>query len=363
MAGGVGERFWPASTPERPKQLLRLTASGRTMLEDAISRLSPLVQPEDVFISTSASLAGVVSELGVVSAGNIIAEPAKRNTAGALVWALAEIMNRYGIDPGDNHPGQPQSEEPGQEQDVSIAVVTADQRVETDEQFRATLSTAMRAAETTGALVTIGIPPTRPETGYGYIEVGDPTGEDGVFEVRRFREKPSLDQAEEFLSQGGFLWNSGMFFWTGSAFSAELEAAAPDHWSAFRTIESAMRRGDRRAAEAAFLALPSISIDYALMEKSRSVLVARAQFEWDDMGSWDALSRSLELDVDGNAVQGDAILLDTRDCVVYSEDESLTPCLLGLEGLVVAIAGGKVVIAPKNRAQDVKLLAKEFESR
>lgn len=338
MAGGSGERFWPVSTPDRPKQFLDLAGDGAPLLRQAYERACSIAGPERACLSTLPRLAA--SSLEIVpefAQGGVFAEPDKRNTAGALAWTAAQLMSRH----------------PSDWRDVVMAVLTADQRIKPRSGFLATAEKAVALASRHGLLVTIGIRPTRPDTGFGYIEQGVPI--DSGHLVVRFREKPNERTAEEFLASGKFLWNSGMFFWTLGAFADELSAARPDAGEALMKMAAALEAGDQTGAEEAFRSLPSLSIDYALMEASRRVGVVEAEFEWDDLGAWDSLPRSLGMDDDGNTVTGPVRLVDSSGCIISTDGPQI--CLLGVEDMVVVAHQGKVMVIPKSRAQDVKKLA------
>lgn len=341
MAGGSGERFWPVSTPERPKQLLKLTGSGQTMLEDAIARVEPVVGRENIYISTIGRLVRPIRAQNILGEERILAEPAKRNTAGALTWVAACLAAAY------------------PDEDLSIAVVTSDQRIETNEGFAQTISIAMDSAETTDSLVTIGISPSRPETGYGYIEVDSSQGDWSVKPILRFREKPDADTARQYLAQGNYLWNSGMFFWKLSAFREGLATASPVHAEALANITRALKQNSHEEANAAFELLPNISIDYALMEKAQNALVVKALFEWDDMGAWDSLARSMPVNGDGNVVMGTLTALDLYDSIVYNESDEVEIYAMGLRNIVIVVSNNKVMICPREKAQEVRALAQK----
>lgn len=342
MAGGAGERFWPVSTPERPKQLLRLADPERTMLEQAIERIAPLVGPEAVYISTTAALHDPILASSGLPAERVLAEPAKRNTLGALSWVVASLIAR------------------GYDQ-ATVAVVTADHAIGDAPGFRRTVAAAMEVAEREKAIVTIGIVPNRPETGYGYIEVDQSrrviveSGE--AFAGKRFVEKPSHEVARQFLIRGGFWWNSGMFFFTVPAFVGELDAADPEAARNLRRIAEALRAGRSADAEAAFEALPPLSVDHGLMEKAQRIYVVPAVFRWDDLGAWDALERSMESDEAGNVVVGPAVLIDAEGSIVYSDSPEVSIGVLGIEDLVVVVTKGAVLVCPKDKAQRVKEIA------
>lgn len=342
MAGGAGERFWPLSRKDNPKQLLQLTGTGRTMLEEAVQRVEPVVGIENVFIATAPHLVEPISRSSAgVHAENILAEPTKRNTAGALAWAAACLKARYG------------------EQPFSMLVVTADHRIAPDSGFQATIRSALNVAEELGGLVTIGIAPDRPETGYGYIEVGEVVAspEVPVHRVKSFREKPQLDQAKEYVKQGTFLWNSGMFFWTYDSFIEELDAASPEHAAFIRDGADMMFRGDFEASAALFEGLNNISIDYALMERASRVYVAEAAFAWDDLGSWDSLERVRNKDEEGNVLEGKTGVLDSTGCIVINNSVSTGVYVLGQSDLVVVVTDDEIMICPKSRAQEVRKLS------
>ncbi|MBS1712889.1 MAG: mannose-1-phosphate guanylyltransferase [Armatimonadetes bacterium] len=337
MAGGSGERFWPVSTKSRPKQFLNLTDPDRTLLKEAVDRAAALVGGPMTYIATGRHLADRSAEdCPQLPSANILAEPAKRNTTGCLVWVAANLM----------------AQDPEGWPETSMAVLTADHRIAPQEKFHESVSTALDTAERTGGLVTIGIRPDRPETGYGYIELGEPT--EGAVRARSFREKPDLVTAEAYLTSGNYLWNSGMFFWTLPAFLSELERARPDAAAKVRSIAGHLKTGDTEAAVADFESLESVSIDYALMEKASAVYVVEAAFEWDDLGAWDSLKRSFDPDPDGNTTLGTVRTIDSADNVVYVDGTGQEVCLLGVEGLVVVVTEGSVLVCPTDRAQEVK---------
>lgn len=328
MAGGAGERFWPASTQHQPKQFLDLTGEGRSMLESTFARAKQI--GDRVALSTLPHLADPSLDL-CPDLDGVYVEPAKRNTAGALIWTAASLIAEEGAD----------------WRACRMAVLPADQRISPVEAFVADAQGALDLASETGGLVTLGVPPTRAETGYGYISQGE------GLKAAGFREKPDAATAQSYLEQGGFLWNTGMFFWTLGGFADELQAADPALASALHAIAAALAAGNRDQAVAAFEALPSISIDYALMEKSDRVYVIPASFEWDDVGAWDALVRTVGTDEDGNAVQGPGRLLDSKNCIV-SARSGQEICILGMEDAVVVAVEGTVLVCPKSRVQEVK---------
>lgn len=359
MAGGSGERFWPLSRQLRPKQLLCLGGGQKSLLAEAVARIAPLIRPEDVYVATARHLVEPIRAAGVgVPDENVIAEPCKRNTAGCLAYATAHLLARYGAEVHDR---------------LAVAVLTADQVIGEEDTFRATVDAALCAAHAEDALATIGVVPTHPDTGYGYIQIAEdgaplPTYDQGVavYAVSAFHEKPDAERAQLFIDSGRFFWNSGMFFWTVSTFLRELEAATPELAQATLDMAEAMRAQDETGVEARFEQLDNVPIDIALMEKARKVLVVRAQFPWDDVGTWPALDRTFEHDAAGNVAVGDPVTVDCRDCVVYVDRESGSDkavVVLGAEELVVVVTDDAVLVAPKDRAQDIKQAVTALKER
>ncbi len=350
MAGGSGERFWPLSRKERPKQLLRLTDPDRTMLHEAVERIEPLVGAGHVLVATAPHLQGPIREAGLVAPGDVLAEPDRRNTLGALVWLAASLAARHSEAGGD-----------GWSEPVTLAILTADHKIDDPQTFRKDVDLALRVAEATGGVVTLGIPPDRPETGYGYIESAPQTDEikrafpgETVFPVASFREKPSLATAEGFLRLGTFTWNSGMFFYTLRGFMDELEAAHPESHAIAHEIADALKAGDDAEAEAAFRRLPNLSIDYALMEKAKRVYVIPASFPWDDVGAFDSLRRTMPSDARGNVILGEVQAVDCEGCILYNEAGEHILTAVGLKEMILVQTHDAVMVAPMTDAQRVK---------
>jgi len=339
MAGGSGERFWPVSRKLRPKQLLRLTHPTMTLLEEAIERITPVVDRHEVFVATSELLREAVASSGLTPVDHVLAEPMKRNTLGCLVWVYASIRSRY----QENW------------KNTTIAVLTADHKIDEPKRFQASVELALEVASRGEHLVTIGIRPTRPETGYGYLVVGDVVpGHQLVYEARAFREKPSLSLAEEYVAQGNSLWNSGMFFWRLDRFIAELTSTQPEAAIIADELADALSLGNRLEAEKLFAELPNISIDYALMERTNRVRVVEASFPWDDVGAWDAVDRSMPSDMKGNVLHGDVIEIDSTGNVCYNDANDMLLCVVDVHGLVIALTDDAVLVCPKTQAQRVR---------
>jgi len=325
LAGGVGSRFWPLSTPRRPKQLLPLVTDA-PLLADTVGRLAPLIRPEQTLIITNASLADSVRALlPSLPAENVIGEPRAAGTAPALAWAAATIAGR----------GAPSD---------TMLCVHADWAIGDAAEFRATLSRAADVAEREHALVTVGIVPARPDPGFGYIEPGDPVG--GARRVRRFAEKPNRERAAEMVASG-YLWNSGIFVWRAGDFLDEVRA---------HTTEVAPQLPLAEAGEIAtfFAQVKPISVDEGVLERSSRVMVIPGDFGWDDVGTWAALHRVRRRDAAGNATFGDVHSVASANNVVHAEGGSVV--LYGVDDLVVVSLDGMTLVTTKERAAELKLL-------
>ncbi len=357
MAGGTGERFWPLSRKDHPKQLLKITSPDHSMLGESVEHIRPLVPAEDVFVITGRHLQDPIRSSNDVNipAENVLGEPCKRNTAGALVYAAASLLARF-----------------GRNSDVTMAVLTADHQIGEPDAYRQAVETAMEAAENNDALVTMGVRPTRAETGYGYIEMpegGAPAETSSrdipVYPVVQFREKPDADTAQQFVQSGNYLWNSGMFFWRVNTFLKELKQAQPAMYEAALAIADDLAENKIESAEKRFADLEDISIDFALMEKARNVLVVPAEFPWDDVGAWDALDRTLPHDADGNIAIGEPVIMNSTNCIVYNApgSEHKAVATIGCEDLAVIVADDAVLVVSKDQAQDVKKALGELKER
>ncbi len=353
MAGGSGERFWPVSRKMRPKQLLRLTSATQSMLEESVARLVPIIPPGRIYVVTGEHLVQPIREAGIgIDDANVLAEPCKRNTAGCLLFAAAHLVAKNG----------------GAAEGTSMAVVTADHQIGEPELFRKSVTAALEYAEQDGLLVTHGIVPTRPDTGYGYIQSsgeGHIVKDLTIFRIAAFQEKPNLETAKAYLSEGGYFWNSGMFFWRIDTFLAEMAVAQPEMALVTREIVAAMQRGDSPAVRSLFESLPDISIDYALMEKTKRAAVLRAEYPWDDVGAWPSLDRTREADARGNVAHGDPVLVDCDNCIVYNDGgaDAVAVGVVGLKDLVVVVSSDGVLVLPKDRAQDVRAIVAELKAR
>ena len=343
MAGGAGERFWPVSRLSRPKQLLKLGRPDMSLLDEAVERAAPIVGKENLYIATGKTVETPIRESKAVTNENIWVEPMKRNTLGALCWVAANLLAKEG-------------------KQVSMAVLTADHRITPSKDFQKCVRLALDTAEKEGALVTIGIRPDRPETGFGYIElVEKPEDLKGIFRAKSFREKPDQATAEEFVSEGRFLWNSGMFFWTLESFLRELEMAQPQAHELTVKMAQALEMDAIEQAERHFESLPDISIDFALMEKAEKVMVVASTFDWDDVGAWDALERTFEGDDARNVAFGDASLIDSEGCVIYNDSNEILVSVLNVKDLLVVVTKDAVMVCPKSDAQRVREIVQKLK--
>jgi len=340
LAGGSGSRFWPRSRLRRPKQLLAIVGA-RTMLQETVARLSPLVGRQRLRIVTGREHARAVrSQLRGLRSGQVLIEPQARNTAAAIALATLAVVREA--------------------DDASIAVLPADHAIEDGARFRADLGVALDVAERTGALVTLGLPATRPETGYGYIRPGTPVPATSgrAAWVKAFIEKPDRERAAALVGAQA-LWNSGIFAWRASAILAALRAHLP---ALVDGLEDALRRRDRGALAAAYRRLPAVSIDTGVLEHAARVAVVRARFRWADVGSWAALEPYWRSAGNGrNAVRGRAVPIDSRGCVVDSPERLVA--LVGVDDLVVVDSPDALLVCRKDRAQDVRLVVAELRRR
>lgn len=348
MAGGAGARFWPLSSRTVPKQLLRIH-QGRTLLELAFERAARLVPPERVMVVAGRHLrAAILETLPQLAPGNLIEEPEARNTAACLSLAAAVIEVRFGAA-------------------TVMGVLTADHLIEDWTAFYQTVATAMARAESSDDLVTIGMAPTRPETAFGYMEMAEQLGEGGtgpeLHRVRRFTEKPPLEQAKEFVSRGNYLWNSGMFFWKVSALRLAFERLEPralGAWDALRREGEGVLRSD--AFHDIFAALPPMPIDTAIMERAQNVVAVRGAFHWEDVGSWDALSRVNAGDAEGNRIFGDCLAFEAGENIVYNEGAGPgSVVLFGVDDLVVVRTARAVLIMSKAKSQELKSVVRALQ--
>lgn len=337
LAGGKGERFWPRSRKHLPKQLLNIIDT-KTMVETTIERISPLVPLDRIFIVTNEDIKKSLLSINLrIPSQNYLFEPIGRNTAPAIG------LTAFNLSKIDN--------------ESIMIVLPADHHITEREAFLDCIKRAVDISKR-GYLVTFGIVPARPETGYGYIEMGEKIC-DGVCEVKKFKEKPSQKKASEFIKKGKFLWNSGIFVWRTKRIIEEFHHFQPEF---SREMEMYIKIEDESKREKVLREIYErgeyISIDYAIMEKASRVAVVKASFGWDDVGSWSALERLLGKDKNGNTVVGDVISLDTKDSIIVSERGVIGT--IGVSNLVVVHTEDATLILPKERSQEVKEIVRRL---
>lgn len=337
MAGGAGTRFWPASRMRRPKQLLPLAGQrdDETLLAATVRRLAPLVPPERIVVVTGEHLAeGTSAAVPEVPAAQILKEPAPRNTAPCIAWANALVS---GLDP-----------------DAVVMVLPSDHFIGDEPAFQKVLGQAVASAES-GRVTTIGIVPTRPETGYGYIEVGAELGGE-TRAVKRFVEKPDRERAEAFLKAGTYLWNAGMFFFRVADMARLLEQHLPS------VAAGVARMTTAEAVKEIFPTLESISIDHGVMEKAEGLAVVPGDFGWNDIGSWQSAWELAPHDEAGNAVGKGHLAIEARNNLVRSLAKSPKKiAVVGVDDLVVVETDDAILVIPRERAQDVRLVVEALK--
>jgi mannose-1-phosphate guanylyltransferase len=343
MAGGQGTRFWPRSRRQRPKQLLNIVGET-TMLEQTVARLSSLVAAERIVVVAGRAYRDLIRDgLPQLPDENFLFEPIGRNTAACVAWAALWVQQRA--------------------PDAVMAVLPADHLIRNEPEFLRVLTVAAQAAQPFNRLVTLGIQPTHPETGYGYIRVGEDGHQiDGrdVFRVAQFVEKPSRQKAEQFLAEGKYFWNSGMFIWRADSIWHEISRYLPQLTQELEAVGRAVTADELTTVlDTVYPRLPSVSIDVGVMERARDVWVVPADIGWSDVGSWRALSEFLTPDAQGNVVIGNQRGIDTSGCFIYTPNKLVAT--IGITDLVVIETDDVVLICPKDRDQDVRKLVELLE--
>ena len=343
MAGGSGTRLWPRSRGSRPKQLLSLL-SERTMLQEACQRIAPLVPDDKIFVVTSEVYTDVVRrQIPQVPTANIIGEPEGHGTA-PCIGLSALYLRRL-------------------DREAVMAVLTADHYIEKADELRRALAAAAQVAEE-GHLVTLGIEPDRPATGYGYIERAEKLAQVGrheVYRVEKFTEKPDPATAKAFVESGRYYWNSGMFIWKVSVILREFQKLMPQLYSQLMEIDAALGTAEERAVlERIWPQVENETIDYGIMERAEDVAVIPVDIGWSDVGSWATLYELLPADEEGNVVIGQHIGLDTRDCLIHGSRRLVAT--IGLENMIVVDTEDALLICPKERAQEVRDLVEKLIS-
>lgn len=337
MAGGIGSRFWPVSRRSSPKQFLDIVGDD-TMIQATVQRLSGLIAMDNCHVVTNADYVETTRrQLPALPEANILAEPIGRNTAPCILYAALRLQQ---LDP-----------------DAVMVVLPADHRIGDVKSFQNVLQTGIEKAQEQGALVTIGIEPTYPATGYGYIQYNPEQhtteSESGAWFVRTFAEKPNEATAERFIDSGDFLWNSGMFIWRADSILAAIERHIPDVWDAFAVTTGTMGTDkEAGAVTRAYQACPSISIDYGVMEHADKVYVVPGNFDWNDVGDWKAVYELSKKGRHGNVISGNAVVHDSGRCLVQAREKLIA--LVGLHDIIVVDTDDAMLVCHRDASQQVK---------
>ncbi|TRX72016.1 mannose-1-phosphate guanylyltransferase [Carboxylicivirga sp. M1479] len=340
MAGGIGSRFWPMSTPETPKQFLDILGTGQTMIQQTINRLHGIVPIENVYIVTGKRYKALIKEqLPEIKDEQILMEPCMRNTAPCIAYAVYKINQ--------------------QNPDANIVVAPSDHLITKEEAFRKVIQDGLDFVSTNDVLLTLGIHPHRPETGYGYIQAGASVN-DVINTVQAFKEKPNLATAENYLSEGNFFWNAGIFLWSSKSILNAFESYLPELAKIFKAGETVYyTNGEQAFVDSQFPQCENISIDYGIMEHANNIYVMPADFGWSDLGTWGSLWEKREKDEAGNTVVGDAV--KTYDCEnnIITIPDGRKVVLQGLKDCIVTEANGVFMVCQKKEEQRIKEFQKE----
>lgn len=342
MAGGSGTRFWPASRRETPKQLLNMVGN-RTMIQSTVDRLAGLVPFERQMVVTNRTLVdAIAAQLPELQHANIVGEPCKRDTAPCVGLAAALLV--------------------AQDPEAVMLTLPADHVIGTNEQFQAAVREGLKWIEKDPRqFVTFGIRPTYAAQSFGYIERGKALSDNHVFEIVRFREKPDAVTAQSYVDAGTFYWNSGIFLWRAETILSTIETYEPAMGEHLRTIQASVGTADfEHVLNTQFAAIQGKSIDYAVMEKYPHTITIEAPFSWDDLGSWQALTRLVPLNSDGNTLQGNHVGIDTKGCIVRTEGDQ-TIVTIDVEDLVIVQAGNATLVAPKRSEERIRDAVKRLE--
>lgn len=352
MAGGSGERFWPLSTPEKPKQLLNIF-SDKTMIRETVDRILPIIPKENIFIATNELQAkGVKDELQDIPEENIIIEPAFKDTAAAIGYSALIIEHRFKNKLKEN-------------EKIEVVVLASDHLIKKEKEFREIVKLGAEEARENRVVITLGIKPNKPETGYGYIEVNEDKELtlNKAYKVRRFREKPNLETAESYVTSGKYLWNSGIFIFTTETIFKNFDVLMEEHSEIFQSIRKKINENLfglelTNLVRDDFENFEKISIDFGIMEYSKNIRVIPVDIEWNDIGSFNALEEIFQKNNSGNIIRNCNVNeLDSSDNIIIGEDVTIS--LLGVRNLVVIKNGNNILIANKNRTQDIKKIIVE----
>ena len=337
MAGGKGERFWPESRVDMPKQFLSLTEDGKSMIQHTVERLEGLVEYENMYVVTNKNYKELIQKhVPQIPVENIITEPVAKNTAPCIGLAAVHIAKKN--------------------PEAKMLVLPSDHLIKYNEMFLDTLRIALEVAEEENSLVTIGITPSYPETGYGYINFskGDlPSEMKNIYRVKKFEEKPNLEKAKDYLVSGKYLWNSGMFVWKAATILKCIESFIPElHSGLMEIAETINTEKYEETLNEKFPHFPSESIDYGVMEKAENIYTIPGNFGWDDVGSWLSLERIKHTNQDGNVVDGNVITIKTSNSIIQGKSKLIAA--IGLEDIIIIDTEDAILICNKSHSQEVK---------
>ncbi|PPK85487.1 mannose-1-phosphate guanylyltransferase [Neolewinella xylanilytica] len=344
MAGGVGSRFWPASREDKPKQFLDIAGDGRSLLRMTFERFLKLTTADKIFIVTNGKYRDLVQEhLPEIGSQQILCEPSRNNTAPCVAYAAFKLQN---IDP-----------------EANFVIAPSDALIVNDSLFAANINKALRFTAANDALVTLGISPDAPHTGYGYIQyLDEATDTEDVYRVKRFAEKPDLETAKSFLRSGDYLWNAGIFIWRAKTILDAYEQYAPEIYALLsQGLNYYNTEEEQSFIDEFYPQTPSISVDYAIMENAANIFTIPAQFGWSDLGAWGALYQESSKDEDGNVITGQVIIEDTHNSLIRAPKDKLV-VVGGVDDLLVIDEGDVLLVYPRNREQEIKALRAKAES-
>src|SRR5574338_417473 len=343
MAGGIGSRFWPMSRTDHPKQFLDILNTGKTLIQQTFDRYSKLVPAENIYVVTTKEYVSVVKkQLPAIPEENILGEPSRKNTAPCIAYIALKLLKK---DPK-----------------ALMIAAPADHLVLEPEKFLQTSVTALNFVDHFNALVTIGITPVYPNTGYGYIQHDTVAAAPGIYKVKTFTEKPNLEFAKTFLASGNFLWNAGIFVWKVKHIVDALEKYLPEVYEVFASEKDKLNtKHEQEAIEVIYPQCTSISIDFAVMEKAENVYVIPASFGWSDLGTWNSAWENMERDYLDNAVAGkNVMIIDATKCMVHAPDNKLV-LLQGLDDYIVVDTKDVLLICKKEKEQEIKEFVAEVK--
>ena len=336
MAGGIGSRFWPVSRANYPKQFIDILNTGRTLIQQTFDRFVKMVPIENIYVVTAQEYVAITKEqLPQLPVENIIAEPYRKNTAPCIAYISFKLLQKS--------------------KDASLIVAPADHLILNEEKFAKACDEALQFADESNALVTIGIKPTYPNTGYGYIQHEDNAAAPAVYKVKTFTEKPNRELAETFIASGDFLWNAGIFIWKVTCIAEAFQKYLPEMYELFATDQQKFNSSEEaRLIESIYTQCTSISIDFGIMEKASNVYVIPSEFGWSDLGTWNSAWDNMEKDYLENAVSGkNVMVIDATKCVVHAPDEKLV-MLQGLDNFIVVDTKDALLICHRDKEQEIK---------